>query len=251
MSSEITESVPEPSPRVLLDEVRNLQQTVRRRRHAYWLPLLVFGLLTCAAAPMYVGNPAAAANAVFRSRNESDSLGLLGGMADPTLESTSTLRAVYWLFALVVSALVTVGWYGWHGSITGVRTRVRTSVALWIGVTVALLAVSVAMLSVVWRLWPLTTSGAAPVLVIAVGLVALSWVERSRLLAGITAVFAAASVYSVVATPENLLYRLLSGFGVSAASMPYEEANVVRVLVPGVVLVVGAVVAVAADVRHR
>src|SRR6266446_4047723 len=64
----MTEGVPEPASRAkshdneerpggrsdVLTEMKALRRQARARRHAYWFPLVLFGLLTCASVPLYV-----------------------------------------------------------------------------------------------------------------------------------------------------------------------------------------------------
>src|ERR1700735_4692245 len=38
----------------LLGEMAALRRRARAARHAYWFPLVLFGLLTCASAPFYI-----------------------------------------------------------------------------------------------------------------------------------------------------------------------------------------------------
>ena len=47
----------ESEPAGLLSEVRRLRREARSDRHAYWFPLVLFGLLTCASAPFYILQP--------------------------------------------------------------------------------------------------------------------------------------------------------------------------------------------------
>jgi hypothetical protein len=41
-------------PAGLLGEMAALRRRTRTARHAYWFPLVLFGLLTCLSAPFYV-----------------------------------------------------------------------------------------------------------------------------------------------------------------------------------------------------
>ena len=38
-------------PEELLSDLARLRRQARTARHAYWFPLVLFGLLTCASAP--------------------------------------------------------------------------------------------------------------------------------------------------------------------------------------------------------
>src|ERR1017187_6791717 len=48
------ESTGSSEPAELLGELAVVRRRTRSARHAYWFPLVLFGLLTCAAAPLYV-----------------------------------------------------------------------------------------------------------------------------------------------------------------------------------------------------
>jgi hypothetical protein len=82
-----------------LDQVRN---AVRERRNAYWFPLLVFGVLICASAPLYLRLPGRIANLKQRLDPESGTLTMLGGSPDTSLTSTSVVRAAFWLAILAL-----------------------------------------------------------------------------------------------------------------------------------------------------
>ena len=55
----------EPDPASLLSEARRLRRRARSTRHAYWLPLVLFGLLTLGSAPFYIQH--SARNGAFAS----------------------------------------------------------------------------------------------------------------------------------------------------------------------------------------
>jgi hypothetical protein len=54
------------TPEELLSGLDRLRSQARSARHAYWFPLVLFGLLTCASVPFYVSDvpPAAPGAAV-------------------------------------------------------------------------------------------------------------------------------------------------------------------------------------------
>jgi hypothetical protein len=49
-----TEAGPAGEAGPLLTDLARLRRQARTARHAYWFPLVLFGLLTCGAAPLYV-----------------------------------------------------------------------------------------------------------------------------------------------------------------------------------------------------
>src|SRR5690242_8170873 len=44
------------TPEELLSDLDRLRRQARSTRHAYWFPLVLFGLLTCASVPFYVSD---------------------------------------------------------------------------------------------------------------------------------------------------------------------------------------------------
>src|ERR1700759_5008291 len=94
---------PEPDPRAdLLGEMRALRRQARAARHAYWFPLVLFGLLTCASLPFYVEQTPPAGVAGPGSR-----LPVLGGSAG---FPTQRYLGYYWLGAEVGAVLLALPW---------------------------------------------------------------------------------------------------------------------------------------------
>ncbi|HEX5301798.1 MAG TPA: hypothetical protein VFW50_32895 [Streptosporangiaceae bacterium] len=75
------ESDPAGPEATLLADMKALRRRTRTARHAYWFPLVLFGLLTCASVPFYVlpGPPAGGTGTVPGSP-----LPVLGGFAGVT-----------------------------------------------------------------------------------------------------------------------------------------------------------------------
>lgn len=234
------------TPAAVLSQVRELRQGARTDRHAYWFPLVVFGLLVCAAAPMYVRfDQETGASFVTLS----PWLAVLGG--DTPFGSSSAVRGVYWLSTLIIGAVTTALWYAWHARIAGVATRARGSVLAWILGPIALFALVWVASYFLISLWPLTIRGTSALLVIASGLAVLSRVERSRALAAITVVYTIVACLSVFYDPENLLYRVYHWFGVKDQNMPFEFAAIVVPLAPGAILLLCGLGALIRDLRRR
>jgi len=232
-------------PAQLLADLEALRTDTRNARHAYWLPVGTFGLLLAAAAPLYVqplvlcnGN-ASCSYSVSTGVDARWLVGLGGGVA-----------GVYWLCALIVGAVITAGWYAWYGRVTGLTTRVRGPVAAWtIGLLAAMTAVFYVGASLFFYVVP--GRGFVPMFVVGVGLFALSVLERSRLLAVVSILVCGWAVLVSLYNVENVLYRLLSAFGVSDQAMPFSTATTVDVLVPGALLLATAGGAFWADLRRR
>ncbi|MEU8329708.1 hypothetical protein [Micromonospora sp. NPDC048839] len=190
------------NPGELLASMAALRRRTRVTRHAYWLPLLLFGLLIAAAAPLYVES---ADPLAMRGTQDNPALTGLGG---DFLEHSAGL-GWYWLVALVGGYLLTLGWYRWHGARVGVLTPTRTYVLAGIvGTLVGLVlpivlrflllnsatSVSSATSWVTTPLLGVSNRGMVPHLVIAVGLLVLARLERSRVLTAVTVCYVVAVV---------------------------------------------------------
>ncbi|MEU8180451.1 hypothetical protein AB0B86_06690 [Micromonospora sp. NPDC049047] len=190
------------TPGELLASVTALQRRTRAVRNAYWLPLLLFGLLMAAAAPLYVESVEPPA---LRVGPENPALTGLGG---DFLERSAAL-GWYWLAALIGGYLLSLWWYRWHGVRVGVQTPTRPYVIAGIvGTTVGLVLPIVlrylllntgAVISTGtnWLTTPLlgiSNRGMIPHLVIAAGLLVLARLERSRGLTVVATVYVAAIV---------------------------------------------------------
>ncbi|TWP53277.1 hypothetical protein FKR81_04720 [Lentzea tibetensis] len=285
-------------PKVLLEELSGLRKRVRHDRHGYWFPLLLFGVLTFAAMPLYapkelpVGGVHVDYGVGWR---------LFGTYVDPfrlyypviePLEHPLAL-GLYWTAVLVLGFLATVRWYRWRAQRTGVETPTRTyavatSLALavpLVGVPVlwfvsatvnimgwwlngartavaALLLVAVVVAIVAMRRNPsrrvalavcvpavlvsttllvaLSMVGHGQFLVLAVGLLALAWVERSTLFAVIALVFTISALLTTLYTMENVFWRL---------GLPQFVGD--DVLLPAAVLLLGGVAGLAAQAVSR
>jgi len=233
-------------PDQLLADLAALRADTRSARHAYWLPVGVFGLLITAAAPLYVTPSQTCLGAgcgggvVVGGRTRTLLAGLGGGAT-----------GLYWAFTIVVGVVVTAAWYAWYGRVSGVRTQVRLPVLSW---TLGLLAVvvGVAALSLVGLALVLVAYGRSflPLLVIGVGLVVLGRMERSRLLVVVAVGLCAWAVLCALYNVENLAYRVVAMMGAPDGSMP-PWATTVSVVVPGVALLITAAVAFVVDLRRR
>ena len=126
---------PAGEPGTLLADLARLRRQTRAARHAYWFPLVLFGLLTCGAAPLYVA--AAAPPASGAHAFDSGPI-LLGG----TPFGTSTFYiGWYWAVALVGGYLLTLLWYRRHADRAGVRTPARGYLITGVVLTAAVLVI--------------------------------------------------------------------------------------------------------------
>ncbi|MGK5739994.1 hypothetical protein [Micromonospora sp. URMC 103] len=190
----------EDGPRELLATVTALRRRARAARHAYWLPLLLFGLLMAAAAPLYVESQAPPA---VRATIANPPLTGLGG---DLLERSAAL-GWYWLVALIGGYLLSLAWYRWHARRVGVQTSTRAYLVAGIAGTLVALVLPLVLSFLLrntatgvseatrWLTSPLlgvAGRGMLPHLVIALGFAVLAHLERSRVLWAVVVVYAAA-----------------------------------------------------------
>lgn len=232
----------------LLGEMTALRRDARKARHAYWFPLLAFGLLTTGALPFYLVSPPKVLE--YGSFAQLWLPGLSGDIdyAQPYL-------GFYWLAALPVGLVATMLFYRWHAGRVGLQTSARGY--LTTGAVLFVLAVLVPLvgrppvahwprlLEWVGVLQPVDWSrGVYPLVIIGIGLLVLARAERSRALAIIASVFTAVALVSAFYDVANLVFYL--GWTVSPAysTLP----NVVPCAV--ILLACGAGAGLAAR-RHR
>src|SRR5579859_7110675 len=93
----------------------------RTARHAYWFPLVLFGLLSCASVPFYISatTPPATGVAILRP---SAGPSLLGGVMPGR---NGNLLGWYWAAALLAGYLLTYAWYRRHTRRVGLRAPAR------------------------------------------------------------------------------------------------------------------------------
>jgi hypothetical protein len=229
-------------PAQLLGELTLLRRQTRVARHAYWFPLVLFGVLISASAPFYIhpGVPAASREVVTA-----------GGPSMPLLGGFSGYLGYYWLTALFAGLLLTLLWYRRHARQVGLATPARGYI-----ITSAVLTVLAFLLPPLSQLhwlrwlqvlWPgdLVIRGTFPFLIIAIGLWVLARAERSRALATTAAAYTAAALLASLYDVDNILPRLgWNGLPGNLTSLP-------NVLLPALVLLLAGAGAFAAQRRHR
>ena len=197
-------------PGELLGEMRAIRRRARLARHAYWFPLVLFGVLTLASVPFYIRRYPLGGD-VFRIGPGAGVLQsrYLGG---PGFFELAEGTAYYWLGAMLLGITATVLWYRWRGNRIGLRTPARgfliTGLAL---LALALLIPVVSGRSVrLPLLWPgdYVISDLFPLVLIGLGLFALAWSERSTGLATIAAGYFALALVANLYILNNLLSRL-------------------------------------------
>lgn len=246
----------------VLDELAQIRASTRRRRHAFWLPLLVFGLGSLAAAPMYMHTYSIDVSTASYGQAPLVRLGWVQEMLGGYLPDQPAVVAVYWIGLLVIGTLITAAWYAWFAKFSGAATSVRFPVVTWVVAVVVVAAFPVIALFVTapfdpvhdWvaaNTWRITSLGTSGLVAVAAGLWALARVERSRLLTIVCVVFTCLSLLSVVAYFQNTAHEVLGVFGIPDSDMPFWIGDSLNVIVPGVVLLVGAVWAFIAEMRSR
>ena len=225
------------SPEELLSDLARLRRQARSARHAYWFPLVLFGLLTCASVPFYGYDVTqfAPGAAVMRAASPPTLLG--GELAG----RNGLFLGWYWALALVAGYLLTYAWYRRHQRRVGISTPTRTFTIT--GIMLAALAflgpLLVANLSfpyapVGFPIGDLWVRGTFAFLIAAAGLWVLAWAERSRALALITLAYTGAALLASLYNVDNLLYSLgwNPGYGSASARL----MMLPNVLLPALVL---------------
>ena len=235
----------------LLAEMKALRSRARTARHAYWFPLVLFGLLICASAPFYV-LPGGRAGGI----QGGPALPILGGFSGFT---TQRFLGYYWLAALLGGLLLTLLWYRGNARRVGLATPARGYIVTTAVLTV--LALVIPLLSQVrsprwlsWLqylhvLWPgdLVLRGTFPFVIIAAGLWVLAWAERSWALAVIAALFTTTALLSSLYDIENVLFRL----GWNPPGSDWSLTSLPNVLLPAFVLLTAGAGAFAVQRHHR
>jgi len=223
------------TPEELLSDLARLRREARAARHAYWFPLVLFGLLTCGAAPLYV---AAAA--------PPPTSGTYAAGAGPTLLGGTPFGAGgfyigwYWVIALVGGYLLTLLWYRRHAGRAGVRTPARGYLITGVVLTAVALVIPpltrwVPGLALAWLpfgdVW---IRGTLAFLIIAIGLWVLARAERSRALAVIALVYTGAALLSSLYNVENIVFRL--GWNPGRSAFAWQLTALPNVLLPAAIL---------------
>ena len=240
----------------MLGELAGLRRRARSDRHAYWFPLVLFGVLSCAATPFY-RSTFLLVGGVGRSPRVIE-VALSPGLGMPLLGQApfggTFFLGYYWVVALVGGYLLTALWYRRHARRAGLQTPSRGYVVTGIAATVAALLLpplsqfrALAWLSVLWP-GDLVIRGTFPYLIIAAGLWVLARAERSRGLAATALVYSVVALVSSLYNTENLLFRL----GWTPSVNERWQTALPNLLLPAAVLLVaGAVAAAAASAGHR
>jgi hypothetical protein len=219
-------------PAELLGQVRAIRRRTRLARHAYWFPLVLFGLLTCGSVPFYLRQFPVSGQATYFRLSGLVFLrsGYLGGYG---LFEIVHGAAYYWLGAMLIGIVATVVWYRWRGNRVGLRTPARSY--LITGLALVALALLIPVVSgggsASSLTWPFdyVISDLFPLVLIGLGLCVLAWAERSTGLAAIATVYLALAIVVNLYILSNVLARLHWYLSPAAAALP-------NVLLPALVL---------------
>jgi len=210
----------------------------RAIRHGSWFPLVTFGLLTLAAAPLFWTTIPRCPNA----KNACSFVQNRGPLGNPFVQGPvgwgiGRWISVYWVVAVPLGYFATVLYYRHRARRTGVAGRIWPAVA----VGLALLALMVGsfaargiVLGVPIPVFLLEGRGLEPLLVIGIGLGILARLEHNRGLVVFAVLFLALAILANLYNMENEVYRLGWDLPVGAANLP-------NLVVPGVFLLVGGV----------
>jgi hypothetical protein len=231
----------------MLGEVRAIRRRARLVRHAYWFPLVLFGLLICASVPFYLPPTESGWSGVYYGPPGPRFLqsAYLGGLGIASTRGT----AYYWLGAMLLGIGATVFWYRWRGNRVGLRTPARGY--LITGLIIVALALLLPLAdrggAGMLLIMPgdLVIRGTFPFVLIGLGLCFLAWAERSVGLAVIAAVYLTLALVASLYDIENVFYNW---FGVSLGPTVSALPNV---LLPALVLLLSGAGAWAVQRRNR
>lgn len=229
-----------------LQQVKNWRSRTRAVRHGYWFPLVMFGLLTLAAAPLFWVKDASPCPHGEVKCTFSVTGGPLGNPFAQSPLNTELGRwiSLYWVLAVPLGFVATLFYYRHRTRRTGVAGRVWP--VLVVGVAMLLLMVG-SFESRGWLhlsghpIWGLPVPsllfqgrGLEPLLVIGIGVGVLARLERSLALAEFAGMFFALALLVNLYDLQNQVYRLGWDLPAGAGYLP-------NVVLPGLFLLIGGV----------
>ncbi len=221
-------------PASLLSDLGRLREQARSIRHAYWLPLLLFGLVIGASSPFYlVTLPSPSGGVIWTGT------GTFAAFSGVFIGNPTGLT-IYWLLTMGAGLYVTWLWYRRHGRRVGLMTPARGFVVAGV-VAGALIIVLPTMQPLPWDL---VVRGTLPFLIIAATLWVLAWAERSRALLLVAAIFTGSALLASLYDVENIV----TWFGWSLST---RFTTLPNVLLPALVLLVSGACAYVVQRRKR
>lgn len=217
-------------------------------RDGSWFALVVFGLVVLLAMVFYhypgltassLGCHAFDGGSAFTCRGVSISRGIFGsGLGSPTLppiDHVSPWATTYWVVSIFIGIATVVGFYWKRARSSGVAGRIWPFATAGVGVLV------LAVASRGWITFKIPADfwirGMQPLLIIAIGLIALAITERSRALLIYVAGFVSLALLSCLYDVSNLFVRL----GIGSTWNGNIEA-LPNLILPGLYLLIGGAV---------
>ena len=238
-------NIPE-QPEGDLAYANKLRWRTRVARDGSWFALVVFGLVVLLAMVFY-HYPGQTASSLgchkfangFTCSSVSVSRGVFGsGLGSPTsppLDHVSPWATTYWVVSIFVGIATVGGFYWMRVRSAGVAGRIWPFATVGVGVLV------LAVASRGWITFKIPADfwirGMQPLLVIAIGLIALAITERSRAFLLYVVGFLAIALLSCLYDVSNLFVRLGLGsiWNGNAAALP-------NLILPGLYLLIGGLV---------
>ena len=216
------------APGELLGYALSAKSRARSARHEFGFPLLALGLVTAGALPLYMLYlpPASAEAYVIKGTP------LTGAVGGYFLPHGGQWAALYWLVALPLVLAATVVWYRARGRWLGVEARIWPAAVVGLVLSAVLFASAPGTASLlhlpgwVTAVHPggdLAGRGLSPLLVAALMLGVLAYLERSGTRLAYAVVFAGVALLVDLYDLENLLWRLF-GSSVPAALSEFPDA---------------------------
>lgn len=224
-----------------------LRWRTRVARDGSWFALVVFGVVVMLAMFFY-HYPGLTASSLgchsfghssFMCRSVSVSRGVFGsGLGSPTsppIDHVSPWATTYWVVSIFIGIVAVVGFYWIRARSSGVAGRIWPFATVSIGVLV------LAVASRGWITFKIPADfwirGMQPLLVIAIGLIALAITERSRAFLIYVVGFLGLALLSCLYDVSNLFVRL----GIGSTWNGNIEA-LPNLILPGLYLLIGGVV---------
>lgn len=241
-----TGAVGSEGPAELLSEVRAIRRRSRLARHAYWFPLVLFGVLVSASVPFYI-QQFPRGHATYSSPSGPPGPAFL---QSPYLGGFAVARyrgiAYYWLGALLLGIVATVIWYRWRGNRVGLRTPAHGYLITGLIIVALTLLIPLVGLGltresqgsgvtgavgmVMFMPGDLVIRGTFPIVLIGLGLCVLAWAERSVALTVISVLYLALAVLGGLYDIENVFWNWFhQSISPTASSLP-------NVLLPALLL---------------
>ena len=227
-----------------LRDTKTWRSRTRAVRHGCWFPLVMFGLLTLAAAPLFWAKDLSPCPNGEVTCTFSASGGPLGNpfVHGPLNWGLGRWISLYWVLAVPLGYFATVSYYRHRARRTGVAGRIWPAVVVGLALLVLMVGSSA---SRGWLHLPghptvgipipillFQGRGLDPLLVIGIGVGILARLERSWGLAVFAAMFFALALLANLYDLENQVYRLGWHLPAGAGYLP-------NVVVPGLFLLVG------------